>query len=71
MVRVYQEYYETHQLQDQSSSSIAWIGSLQLFFLFGGSLVGGPLFDRFGAGVSFFSPLPKRVEPSLIRNRPL
>jgi hypothetical protein len=50
--RVYQEYYFTHQLQDQSESAISWIGSIQVFFLFGGNLFGGPLFDRFGAIVS-------------------
>ena len=49
---LYQEYYESHQLHDQSPSTISWIGSLQSFFLFGGALVGGPLFDRYGAKVS-------------------
>jgi MFS family permease len=49
---VFQEYYQTHQLIHETSSAISWIGSLQTFFLFGGSLVGGPLFDRFGAKVS-------------------
>ncbi|MCJ1404982.1 hypothetical protein MMC11_008208 [Xylographa trunciseda] len=48
---VYQEYYETHQLQDHSPSDISWIGSLQIFFQFAGGLVGGPLFDRYGAKV--------------------
>ncbi|MCJ1394629.1 hypothetical protein MMC18_007509 [Xylographa bjoerkii] len=48
---VYQEYYETHQLQDHSPSDISWIGSLQIFFQFSGSLIGGPLFDRYGAKV--------------------
>jgi len=53
---VFQEYYQTHQLRHETPSAISWIGSLQTFFLFGGSLVGGPLFDRYGAKV-FFSPL--------------
>ncbi|KAM3084668.1 hypothetical protein ACMFMG_003129 [Clarireedia jacksonii] len=48
---VYQEYYQSHQLQDRSPSDISWIGSLQVFFLFSGSAFGGPLFDRFGAKV--------------------
>jgi MFS family permease len=48
---VYQEYYETHQLRNESPSAISWIGSLQVFFLLGGNLFGGPLFDRFGAKV--------------------
>jgi MFS family permease len=45
---VLQEYYQTHQLQHKSPSDISWIGSLQIFFLFAGSLFGGPLFDRYG-----------------------
>ncbi|RFU24586.1 hypothetical protein B7463_g11751, partial [Scytalidium lignicola] len=48
---VYQDYYLTHQLHDYSSSEVAWIGSIQIFFLFGGSLFGGPLFDRHGEKV--------------------
>ncbi|KAF5869999.1 putative monocarboxylate permease-like protein [Botrytis fragariae] len=47
---VYQEYYQTHQLSHRSPSDISWIGSLQVFFLFSGSAVGGPLFDRYGGG---------------------
>ncbi|BCS23910.1 MCT family MFS transporter [Aspergillus puulaauensis] len=50
---VYQAYYHTHQLHDESASAISWIGSLQSFFLFGSSLVGGPLFDRYGAKVIY------------------
>ncbi|KAF7935921.1 uncharacterized protein EAE98_002141 [Botrytis deweyae] len=45
---VYQEYYQTHQLSHRTPSDISWIGSLQVFFLFSGSAVGGPLFDRYG-----------------------
>jgi hypothetical protein len=48
---VLQEYYQTHQLQHKSPSDISWIGSLQIFFLFAGSLIGGPLFDKYGAKV--------------------
>ena len=48
---VYQEYYISHQLHDRSPSDIAWIGSLQAFFLFAANIVGGPLFDRYGAKV--------------------
>ncbi|KFY42847.1 hypothetical protein V495_04309 [Pseudogymnoascus sp. VKM F-4514 (FW-929)] len=46
---IYQEYYQSHQLRDQTPSAISWIGSVQVFFLFGGNLVGGPLFDQYGA----------------------
>jgi MFS family permease len=48
---VYQEYYAAHQLKSNTGSDIAWIGSLQLFFVFVGTLFGGPLFDRFGGKV--------------------
>ncbi|QSZ33609.1 hypothetical protein DSL72_005177 [Monilinia vaccinii-corymbosi] len=46
---VYQQYYQTHQLSHRTPSDISWIGSLQVFFLFSGNAVGGPLFDRYGA----------------------
>ncbi|KAL4781679.1 major facilitator superfamily domain-containing protein [Aspergillus varians] len=50
---VYQAYYQANQLRDQTTSAISWIGSIQSFFLFGASLVGGPLFDRYGAKVIY------------------
>ncbi len=53
-ISVFQQYYQTHQLRHESPSTISWIGSLQIFFLFGGNLVGGPMFDRFGAKVSAY-----------------
>lgn len=46
---VFQEYYQQHQLASESPSAISWIGSLQIFFLFAGNVLGGPLFDRYGA----------------------
>ncbi|EPE04549.1 monocarboxylate permease-like protein [Ophiostoma piceae UAMH 11346] len=48
---VYQNYYSTHQLMDKSASTIAWIGSVQTCLLLGGGIIGGPLFDRYGATV--------------------
>ncbi|KAJ5578091.1 uncharacterized protein N7459_007055 [Penicillium hispanicum] len=45
----FQTYYVEHLLRGTSSSDVAWIGSLQVFFLFIGGMVVGPLFDRFGA----------------------
>jgi hypothetical protein len=54
--RVFQGYYQIHQLSHLSPSTIAWIGSIQAFFLFAGGLFGGPLFDRFGAKVSPWFP---------------
>jgi hypothetical protein len=47
--RVYQEYYQTHQLKYASPSAIAWIGSIQNFFLMSAGLFSGPLFDKHGA----------------------
>ena len=42
---VYQTYYEQDLLRTESSSRIAWIGSIQAFlFIFGGVLA-GPLYD--------------------------
>jgi hypothetical protein len=38
-------------LKTMSPSTISWIGSLQAFFLFTGTVFGGPLFDRYGATV--------------------
>ncbi|PYI08788.1 putative monocarboxylate permease [Aspergillus sclerotiicarbonarius CBS 121057] len=46
-------YYEQFQLRDENPSSVAWIGSLQAFFIFSGGLFGGPLFDRYGAKVIY------------------
>ncbi|KAK9380321.1 major facilitator superfamily [Kockiozyma suomiensis] len=48
---VYQDYYSSSFMSNKSSSSISWIGSVQVFFLFFGSIVGGPLFDRHGAKI--------------------
>ncbi|RDW59940.1 hypothetical protein BP6252_13027 [Coleophoma cylindrospora] len=45
---IFQEYYKSHQLAGESPSTISWIGSIQIFFLFAGGLVGGPAFDRYG-----------------------
>ncbi len=47
----FQEYYLTHQLRGESPTDIAWIGSLAAFLQFASGMLGGPLFDRFGARV--------------------
>ena len=47
----FEAYYATHQMRGESPSKIAWIGSLSMFLQFFAGLVGGPLFDRFGAMV--------------------
>lgn len=46
------DYYIQHQLRGESASKIAWIGSLSAFLQFFSGMVGGPLFDRYGAKVS-------------------
>ncbi|KAF2477301.1 monocarboxylate permease-like protein [Lindgomyces ingoldianus] len=48
---VFQEYYITHQLHEESPDRIAWIGSLSVFIQFAAGSIGGPLFDRLGAWV--------------------
>ena len=45
------EYYVDHQLRGESTDAIAWIGSLSAFLQFFAGMLGGPLFDRFGAKV--------------------
>ena len=42
---VFQAYYEAVLLTDRSPSSIAWIGSFQIVFLFPMSIMVGPLID--------------------------
>ncbi|WYZ41985.1 hypothetical protein EsH8_V_000880 [Colletotrichum jinshuiense] len=42
---VYQTYYETTMLPNESSSSISWVGSVQGSLLFFVGVLAGPLFD--------------------------
>ncbi|KAL4778691.1 major facilitator superfamily domain-containing protein [Aspergillus varians] len=48
---VLQEYYSSHQLADQSSDRIAWIGSMASCLQFVTGAIAGPLFDRLGAWI--------------------
>ncbi|RHZ62612.1 hypothetical protein CDV55_104050 [Aspergillus turcosus] len=48
---VYEAYYKNTLLRNESDSSIAWIGSLQAYFLYSSGLVSGPLMDRYGPRV--------------------
>ncbi|KAF5337672.1 hypothetical protein D9758_013003 [Tetrapyrgos nigripes] len=48
---VFQEYYTTVLLPNESSSTISLIGALQLFFLYGGAPVVGRIFDLYGPRV--------------------
>lgn len=43
---VFQTYYESDELFTQSSSNIAWIGSIQSFCLQASGIFAGPIYDR-------------------------
>ncbi|KAF2759552.1 major facilitator superfamily transporter, partial [Pseudovirgaria hyperparasitica] len=47
-VGVFQEYYQTHQLAAYTPADIAWISSLQIFFMMAGGLIVGKFFDNYG-----------------------
>jgi hypothetical protein len=47
-IGVFQDYYQTHQLREYSPSQIAWIPSLQLFFMLAGGPFVGKIFDDYG-----------------------
>ncbi|KAJ5682414.1 hypothetical protein N7462_005579, partial [Penicillium macrosclerotiorum] len=47
-VGTFQSYYETTLLQSYSASTIAWIPSLQVFFMFAMGPIVGRLYDIFG-----------------------
>ncbi|KAF7335660.1 MFS general substrate transporter [Mycena venus] len=46
VLQVFQTYYELHLLKGNSSSTIAWIGSVQIALTFGIAVVMGRLFDN-------------------------
>lgn len=50
---VFEAYYMSHQLRNETPDRIAWIGSLQNFLIFASGAIGGPLFDRYGAKVIY------------------
>jgi MFS family permease len=50
--RIFESYYKSTMLPNESNSNIAWIGSIQVFFMFSAGLVSGPLMDRYGPKVS-------------------
>ncbi|RDW59587.1 hypothetical protein BP6252_12674 [Coleophoma cylindrospora] len=45
---VFQEYYSHTILSSHSASSISWLGSFNIFCLFGGTLISGFLNDKYG-----------------------
>lgn len=46
------DYYLTRRLRGEPATKIAWIGSLSAFLQFFSGMVGGPLFDQYGAKAS-------------------
>lgn len=48
---VFENYISSHILPDTPISSIGWIFSVYSFFSFGGTLVGGPVFDKIGCRI--------------------
>nr|WNT93880.1 putative MFS transporter [Emericellopsis sp.] len=47
-IGTFQEYYQNELLSDYSPSTVAWIPSLQLFFMMGMGPIVGRLYDRYG-----------------------
>ena len=45
---VFQEYYKSHQLHEQSEFDISWIGSFSSFMLFAGAVPAGIMVDKIG-----------------------
>ncbi|CRG88684.1 Riboflavin transporter MCH5 [Talaromyces islandicus] len=50
---VFQTYYAESLLPDESDSSIGWIGAINIFILFAGSLITGRILDLFGPTLMF------------------
>ncbi|KAL8777577.1 MAG: hypothetical protein Q9194_002472 [Teloschistes cf. exilis] len=46
---IFQLYYQENILRNTPASTISWIGSIQLFLLFIGGIVVGPIFDSYGS----------------------
>ncbi|TGO28073.1 hypothetical protein BPAE_0032g00150 [Botrytis paeoniae] len=45
---VFQEYYAKNMLADKSASDISWLGSFNVFCMFGGTFVAGYINDKYG-----------------------
>ncbi|KAK6502089.1 hypothetical protein TWF481_009898 [Arthrobotrys musiformis] len=48
---VYESYYLSVILKNKTADDIAWIGSIQIAFIFGSGLFAGSVFDRYGARI--------------------
>ncbi|KAI4111342.1 MAG: hypothetical protein LQ339_000541 [Xanthoria mediterranea] len=47
-IGVFQAYYQTHQLSNYSPSTVSWIPSLTVFFMFAGGPIWGKCYDNYG-----------------------
>ena len=54
---VFETYYAASILSNESDSNIGWIGALNIFLMFAGSLITGRILDLFGPTVSSQSQL--------------
>jgi hypothetical protein len=48
----FESYYAENMLANVAATNIAWIGAINVFCIFAGSVFTGPLLDLFGAEVS-------------------
>lgn len=48
---VFQEYYAKNMLANKTASEISWLGSFNVFCMFGGTFVAGYLNDKYGPKV--------------------
>jgi len=60
---IFEQYYLTHQLSNNNSSDISWIGAINLFCVFAGAIPVGIVNDRYGQRVcpSFTLALRKHL----------
>lgn len=47
-IGVFQNYYQSHQLKEYAPSTIAWVASLEIFFMFFFGPFIGKVFDNYG-----------------------
>ncbi|KAJ4155955.1 hypothetical protein LMH87_001175 [Akanthomyces muscarius] len=51
---LFESYYQSHQLADESQSTISWLAAVSTFLLYSGSIVCGSLLDAFGPMVMIY-----------------
>ncbi|OQE46937.1 hypothetical protein PENCOP_c001G06120 [Penicillium coprophilum] len=51
---IFQEYYTKNQLSASSTSTIAWLGAIAIFFLFATSVCAGAMVDIFGPALMLY-----------------